>query len=212
MTFPIVEIFGFPADNDSDDAKEARRRYWCPFLDARCIKSGHDVPIPLGTCSVVSSYGPVVTCPKRFHGDDYGLIRSVASTLLGTQSQTVLLPEIGTTPSSTFDWIAARHDGAGNVQDYHGIEVQSIDITGSVRPFFEAFMQGEDPSSIRHSYGINWANVFKREMPQFLAKAAILSSYGKQLAVVVQDQLLDYINERSDRMSIEKKPCPTLPM
>ena len=42
------------------------------------------------------------------------------------------------------------------------------------------------------------------------AKAAILASYGKKLAVVVQDQLLDYINLRSDRMSIEEERLPHL--
>jgi hypothetical protein len=210
MTFPIVEIFGFPPDNDSVEADICRTRYWCPFLDVRCIKSGHGVPIPLGTCSVLSSYGPVVTCPKRFYGHSYALIRDVATALLETQSNVVTVSEIGTTPSSTFDWIAVRHDGVGNIQDYHGIEVQSIDITGSVRPYFEAYMQGGDTSSVRHSYGINWANVFKRGMPQFLAKAAILASYGKKLAVVVQDQLLDYINLRSDRMTIEEEPLPHL--
>lgn len=210
MTFPIVEIFGFPPDNDSSGAQKSRARYWCPFLDARCAKSGHQVPIPLGTCSVFSSYGPIVTCPKRFYGDRYALIHNVAATLLDTQSNVVIVPEIGTTPSSTFDWIAVRHDGVGNIQDYHGIEVQSIDITGSVRPYFEAYIQGGDVSSVKHNYGINWANVFKRGMPQFLAKAAILASYGKKLAVVVQNQLLDYINLRSDRTSIEEEPLPHL--
>ena len=161
MTFPIVEIFGFPPDNDSAEAKECRTRYWCPFLDVRCVKSGHGVPIPLGTCSVLSSYGPIVTCPKRFYGDNHILLYDVASALLETQSNVVIVPEIGTTPSSTFDWIAATHDGAGAVQDYHGIEVQSIDITGSVRPFFEAYMQKADISRVKHNYGINRANVFK---------------------------------------------------
>lgn len=210
MTFPIVEIFGFPPDNDSAEAKECRSRYWCPFLDSRCVKGGHEVPVPLGTCSVLSSHGHVVTCPKRFYGDRHALIHDVAATLLETESNVVLVPEIGTTPSSTFDWVAVQHDGAGNVRDYHGIEVQTIDITGSVRPYFEAYMQGRDTTRVRHNYGINWANVFKRGMPQFLAKAAILGTYGKKLAVVVQDQLLDYINLRSNRMSIEAEPLPHL--
>ena len=210
MTFPIVEIFGYPPDNESDEAKLCRGRYWCPFLDDRCIKGGHGIPIPLGTCSVLSSYGPVVTCPKRFYGDGYALILGVASALLETESDIVIVPEVGMASSSTFDWVAVHHDGTGNIKDYHGIEVQSIDITGSVRPYFEAYMQGEDTSTIEHRHGINWANVFKRGMPQFLAKAAILASYGKKLAIVVQDQLLDYINDRSDRMSIEPEPLPHL--
>jgi hypothetical protein len=159
---------------------------------------------------VVSSYGPIVTCPKRFYGDDHAIIHEVAASLLETRSEMVIVPEVGTMPSSTFDWIAVQHDGQGTVLDYHGIEVQAIDITGSVRPYFEAYMRGEDTSGIKHNYGINWANVFKRGMPQFLAKGAIMASYGKKLAVIVQDQLLDYINVRSDRMVIEEEPLPHL--
>lgn len=210
MTFPIVEIFGFPPDNHSDEARECRTRYWCPFLDSRCTKGGHKVDIPLGTCSVVSPYGTVVTCPKRFYGGELALVHEVAASLLETRTDIVVVPEIGTTRSTMFDWIAVRHDGAGNISDYAGIEVQTIDITGSVRPYFDAYMQGNDTSQVKHNHGINWANVFKRGMPQFLAKGAILASYGKKLAVVVQDQLLDYINDRSDRMTIEEEPLPHL--
>jgi hypothetical protein len=210
MTFPIVEIFGFPPDNHSSEARMCRAEYWCPFLDRRCTKGGHETPIPLGTCSVRSSYGPVVTCPKRFLGDNCALIYEVAATLLETPSHVVAVPEVGTAPSSTFDWIVVQHDGYGHVLDYHGVEVQAIDIAGSVRPYFEAYLEGLDVSQIRHNHGINWANVFKRGMPQFLAKAAILSSYGKKLAVIVQDQLLDYINMRSDRMTIEEEPLAHL--
>jgi len=83
MTFPIVEIFGYPPDNDSAKAEECRAHYWCPFLDKRCTKGGHDIDIPLGTCSVASRYGPVVTCPKRFYADGHALIREVAAAIPG---------------------------------------------------------------------------------------------------------------------------------
>ena len=148
MTFPIVEEYGFPPHNDTSEARDCRNRHWCPFLNSRCVKGGHGIPVPLGTCSVVSAYGPVVTCPKRFYGDDHAPIHGVASVLLTTQSGIAILTEVGTTPSSTFDWIAVRHDEAGDILDYHGIEVQTIDITSSVGLYFEAFMQGADTSFV----------------------------------------------------------------
>ena len=43
-------------------------------------------------------------------------------------------------------------------------------------------------------------------MPQFLAKAAILATYGKTLAVIVQVQPIEYINQRSDRITVEEEP------
>jgi hypothetical protein len=91
-SFPIVEVFGFPPDNDSAEARTCRERYWCPFLDARCIKGGHDIEIPLGTCGVTSRYGPVITCPKRFQGDELRLLDEIASYSLPTSwGQTCLL-------------------------------------------------------------------------------------------------------------------------
>lgn len=43
---------------------------------------------------------------------------------------------------------------------------------------------------------------YKRMLPQLLAKGAMLASYGKKLAVIIQDQLLAYVG-RTGRMDIE---------
>ena len=209
MSFPIVEIFGFPPDNDSPAANAIREDYQCPFLDQVCVKEGHDIPMPLGTCTVTSLYGPVVTCPKRFYGDAHALLDRVADHFFEESGQVLRIPEVGPNQQSSLDWIIVRHDLHGNVLDYHGVEVQAIDITGSVKPYFLAYMNDEDVSEIDHRHGINWANVFKRLMPQMLAKGAMLASYGKNLGDLVQDQLLDYI-ERRKRMRIEREPNPDL--
>jgi len=209
MSFPIVEIFGFPPDNDSPSANATREAYRCPFLDQVCVKEGHDIPMPLGTCTVTSRYGPVVTCPKRFYGDAHALLDRVADYFFVESGEVLRIPEVGPNQQSSLDWIVVRHDFHGNLLDYHGVEVQAIDITGSVKPYFLAYMNDEDVSEIDHRHGINWANVFKRLIPQMLAKGAMLASYGKNLGVLVQDQLLDYI-ERSRRMRIEQEPNPDL--
>lgn len=209
MSFPIVEIFGFPPNNHSDLAERTRSAYQCPFLEETCIKEGHDIGMPLGTCTVTSPYGPVVTCPKRFYGKTHALLDKVAAYFFDTHDQILRIPEVGPNQRSSLDWILAEHDSEGNVLTYHGVEVQAIDITGSVKPYFRAYMEGEDVSQIDHRHGINWANVFKRMMPQVLAKGAMLASYGKKLGVLVQDQLLDYM-ERSKRMRIEREPNPDL--
>jgi hypothetical protein len=201
-SFPIVEVFGFPYDNESPEAVHCRSQYRCPFIGARCVKGGHDIDIPLGTCGVHSKYGPIITCPQRFYGDHYRLLDQVATHLVGESGNTVKIPEVGPGVTYSLDWIVATYDEHLQLLDYHGIEVQAIDITGSVRPYFEAYMSGEAWEEIEHRYGINWANVYKRMLPQLLAKGAMLASYGKKLAVIIQDQLLAYVG-RTGRMDIE---------
>lgn len=209
MSFPIVKIFGYPPDNNSDQARSVREHYQCPFLEQICIKEGHDIAMPLGTCTVTSPYGPVVTCPKRFYGNAHALLDRVADYFFEGTGQILRIPEVGPDQRSSLDWILVQHDSDGNIQDYYGVEVQAIDITGSVKPYFVAYMNDEDVSEIDHRHGINWANVFKRLIPQMLAKGAMLASYGKKLGVLVQDQLLDHI-DRSKRMRIEEEPNPDL--
>jgi hypothetical protein len=208
-SFPIVEVFGFPYGNESPEAVRCRSQYRCPFIGARCVKGGHDIDIPLGTCGVHSKYGPIITCPQRFYGDDYRLLDQVATHLVGESTNTVRIPEVGPGVTYSLDWIVATYDEDLQLLDYHGIKVQAIDITGSVRPYFEAYLSGRPWEQIEHRYGINWANVYKRMLPQLLAKEAMLASYGKKLAVIIQDQLLAYVG-RTGRMDIEVEEDATL--
>jgi len=207
--FPIVEIFGFPHDNESEEARRCREDYVCPFIGTRCTKGGHGATIPLGTCTVHSRYGPIITCPLRFYEDNHQILTRVAAYLLGDTTNSVMIPEVGPTQTYNLDWIVARYDDRLQLCDYHGVEVQTIDITGSVRPYFEAYLSGKRWEDIDHRYGINWANVFKRTLPQLLAKGAMLSSYDKKLAVVVQDQLVAYLG-RTGRLKIEEESNPSL--
>jgi len=153
---------------------------------------------------VHSRYGPIITCPLRFYVDDYRLIDHVTAYLMGHTTNVVRIPEVGPNQTYNLDWIVACYDENRQLSDYHGVEVQTIDITGSVRPYFEAYMSGERWEDIDHRYGINWANVFKRFLPQLLAKGAMLASYGKKLGVILQDQLVAYLN-RTRRLVFEKE-------
>lgn len=48
--FPIAEAFGYPPGSDSDQARLARARCWCPFRDGPCTKL--DGPAKTGVCSL----------------------------------------------------------------------------------------------------------------------------------------------------------------
>ncbi|HIE18240.1 TPA: hypothetical protein EYP75_00795, partial [Candidatus Bathyarchaeota archaeon] len=195
--FPIREIFGYPPENRSSEAKEAKKNYYCPFLGRRCMKESRRLDYPFGACSVrqIKDDRVLIICPMRFYGNDQTIIDEVGHRLCGEAAHVAKIPEVRAGRFS-IDWVVACCDASGVLVDYHGIEVVAVDTTGSLDQYFDAYMKGEDWQSIKQRYGINWANVYKRTLPQLIAKGALLASYGKKLGVIIQDRLVRSLQER----------------
>lgn len=195
--FPIREVFGYPPGNESPQAKRVRATYHCPFLDRRCVKESRRLDYPFGACSVrqTKDEKAIIICPMRFYGDNQAIIDEVGRRLCNQLTSLVKIPEVRVGQFS-IDWVVACCDTSGNLVDYHGIEVVAADTTGSLDQYFDAYMKGEDWRGIEQRYGINWANVYKRTLPQLIAKGALLASYGKKLGVIIQDRLVERLKER----------------
>ncbi len=78
--------------------------------------------------------------------------------------------------SLSMDWVLAKVH-RGNLIEYVGIEVQSIDITGNYRDNWYAYKNLNSPDTIipKSGHGMNWANVHKRLIPQLIRKGLIYS-------------------------------------
>ena len=63
---PLAEVFGFPVDNNSSEAKRCRGNALCPFGNKvpNCTKDKANAP--LGVCSILDGTALVITCPIRF--------------------------------------------------------------------------------------------------------------------------------------------------
>jgi hypothetical protein len=74
----------------------------------------------------------------------------------------------------SIDWVMA-HVVGGELKLIIPCEVQSIDTTGSYRDAWQAYANEEShiPDA---AHGMNWANVWKRLIPQLLLKGAIAST------------------------------------
>lgn len=73
------------------------------------------------------------------------------------------------------DWVFARILN-GNLVEYTGAEVQSIDITNNYRDNWYAYKNIRPDAVIpRSEHGLNWANVHKRLIPQIIRKSLIYS-------------------------------------
>jgi len=97
------------------------------------------------------------------------------------------------------DFVIADMDSAGNIQQFLSVELQAIDITGSVRSAYTALLSSEDLNK-KPTYGLNWDNVYKRFVTQLIRKGYFHHHWGTKIVAVVQDVVYKYICERFEFM------------
>jgi hypothetical protein len=87
------------------------------------------------------------------------------------------------------------------VQHALGIELQTLDTTGTVWPERQRFLQGRGLAAAladaekKRSYGMNWKMTSKTILVQLHHKIQTFEHMGKHLVLVVQDRLLDYMRK-----------------
>jgi len=194
----IVEIFGYAPDDLSNVSRSLWNLGACPFIEKACTKTNHDQTINYGTCSVTSPYGDCIICPNRMYENRYASLKRVAIDAFGDSLEFLTYEEyiprrndlsecvvaLGQTSgkevklgtSLSMDWVLARVDN-GDLVEYVGIEVQSIDITGNYRDNWYAYknLTSSDTLIPKSGHGMNWANVHKRLIPQLIRKGLIYS-------------------------------------
>lgn len=197
----IIELFGFSADQTNRDWTSIVQNERCPFLDRKCYKVRKSTPdISIGTCTV--RYGkndyPVVICPARLMERSQVFIDCLhLFTKHEPGNQFHLISEVYV-PGGKVDFflISARN---GKVYDFIGIELQTLDTTGTVWPERQRLLNGlnverrdkEEESPKR--FGLNWKMTSKTILVQMHHKADIFEHFNKKLVLIVQDKLLNYM-------------------
>lgn len=144
----------------------------------------------------------VIICPQRLYANDYAAIKACAAdagitapmymadeysrrkrsadlhndycVLLGKNSgREISLSNPGVIDLS-LDWVMAYVDN-GVPQLLVPCEVQSIDTTGNYRNNWNAYAHELSPVP-SSEHGMNWANVWKRLIPQLILKAAVAAT------------------------------------
>lgn len=195
----LTELFGYSPTDTSIEARSLWNIGACPFTNTKCIKHNHDQSIIYGTCSVHSFEKDVIICPYRLYAENYSSLRRVAKDAFGdnlpfylfkeyvekrAEPQTCIVAlgqtsgwEVKIGNSMSMDWILAKIN-RGVLEEYIGVEVQSIDITGNYRDAWHAYKNYKAGSSEvipSSAHGYNWANVHKRIIPQLIRKGLMLS-------------------------------------
>lgn len=202
----VIELFGQSTlDEKSSEWSALVDRQWCPYLDRKCIKVRKSQPeISIGTCSVL--YGkakrPIVICPFRLL--ERGQIFTDCLHLLSLHepgNELHVVSEVSVPGGSVDYFLVSVRDG--KVKDFVGMELQTLDTTGTVWPARQRFLQKvgvdfvqDDAVAYDKNYGMNWKMTAKTILIQLHHKIRTFEAINKHLTLVIQDFLLEYLRSQ----------------
>ena len=202
MSKRILELFGRPATaGGATDWAAIVRSQACPFLGKKCIKVRKSQPrISIGSCTV--TYGaegaPSMICPFRFL--ERRQVFTDALHLLSLHepgNELHVVPEVSVPGGSVDYLLVSAHEG--KAVDFVGIELQTLDTTGTVWPARQRFLSDvgvhvpkRDICSTK-SYGMNWKMTAKTILVQLHHKVSTFEHIAKHLVLVIQDRFLGYM-------------------
>lgn len=227
MALRIVEFFGFAPLTEA--ARPFVADLMCPFTRTSCIKPDHGSCSirqksgdPIICCPhrlYADEYEMLKSIARDCFGANFELVtavearaRRLSKSLVGNEvvafgkgwGGELPLPrprrKDGKRSGSYFvDWILAKINASGELEDFTAIEVQTIDTTGNYNEVVEAFRQFLEFAGFSKTGGMNWENVNKRILPQVIYKGHALRreiKCTKGLFFVCPKQVLERIRAR----------------
>lgn len=193
---PLVEVFGYPVGNLSQEATDYRTGKLCPFHNSsglNCTKNS--ATDPLGVCTVIDGNGVAITCPVRLR-QDLLIVSDAARFFFPEAKRYVALTEVRLhdkhgKSAGNIDIVIVELDEDGEIKDFGALEVQAVYISGNVGNAFKHYM--ENPAA---NHDMDWpaknypkpdylSSSRKRLAPQLIYKGGILNGWGKKMAVAV---------------------------
>lgn len=196
----VRELFSFSIERKDLEWEKIINNQQCPYSNKRCFKvCKSQANISIGTCTV--RYGQdnkdIIICPLRLT-ERKQIFADCLHLLTSHQpgNELHLIPEVSI-PGGSVDYILVSTDSNRKVKDFVGIELQTMDTTGTVWPERELALQclglrKNVPAPIR-PFGMNWKMTAKTILVQLHHKIDTFENLNKHLVLVIQDHLLNYI-------------------
>lgn len=199
----VVELFGHSSLSKQDSWKGIVRDQQCPFLKRKCYKVRKSDPgISIGSCTVL--YGrppePVIICPTRLTQRRQifvDCLHLLTSHQPGNELH--IVPEVSVPGGNVDYFLVSAKDG--KVKDFVGVELQTLDTTGSVWPERQRLLKllgvprNDNLEKSKTSYGMNWKMTAKTILVQMHHKIQTFEHVNKKLVLVIQDKLLKYMGK-----------------
>ena len=192
----LGEVLGRPAEKGFDPSAHD---FTCPFTDSKCIKRSAALSEPYPVCSIRRRDMQICVCPKRFYEVDF--LRDVVEHCWpGDPPENARIArEVKMTGFGNVDFVIADVGKRGEIGQFLSVELQAIDITGTVMDAYQALRAGKTMES-KKSYGLNWGNVYKRYITQLIRKGYFHHHWGTKIVAVMQDVVYQYVREWADFM------------
>lgn len=201
MTTRVLELYGESTARPIFAWAQIMADERCPYLARKCIKVRKSQPdISIGTCTV--AYGPeqepIVICPHRML--ERRQIFSDCLHLLSRHepgNELHVVSEVSVPGGDVDFFLVSAHDR--KVRDFVGIEIQTLDSTGTIWPERQRFLRSvgmnvEDrDAESEKSYGMNWKMNAKTILVQLHHKVGTFEHLNRHLVLVVQDRFLRYM-------------------
>lgn len=198
----VVELFGLSAAKPGVDWKTVVIGQQCIYANKKCYKIRKSDPdTAIGSCTVI--YGrelePVIICPTRLI--ERRQIFTDCFHLLTTHepgNELHIVSEVSI-PGGSVDYFLVSVKN-GKVKDFVGIELQTLDTTGTVWPERQRLLKelgvprDDDGENSDKSFGMNWKMTAKTILVQMHHKIHTFEHVNKKLVLVVQDKLLNYMS------------------
>lgn len=196
----VAELYGNPTSQPLSWG-EVTASQNCPFLSRKCLKNRKSEPdLTIGSCTV--AYGRetrnIIICPFRLLERSQIFTDCIhLLTLHEPGNELRIVPEI-TVPGGSVDYCLASVR-SGKVIDFVGIELQTLDTTGTVWPERQRFLQRhgvavKDSDVLsKKGFGMNWKMTAKTILMQLHHKIHTFEHLGRHLVLVAQDCLFDYM-------------------
>ncbi|TEU14658.1 MAG: hypothetical protein E3J21_15240 [Anaerolineales bacterium] len=184
-----LEFYGHNVESTQDWNTVLTSQH-CPYLDRRCVKQRKSDPQQtIGACILGFKQRRLIVCPHRFLQRNQTFLDVVP--LLSGGERFFVVPEIPMPGGNVDYFVVAERDGA--IVDFAGLEIQSLDTTGSggIWAAREALSAGE--LGIKYGYGINWKMSAKTILMQLHHKVGSFEALAKKLVLVTQTEFFDYI-------------------
>lgn len=193
----VTELFGvYTLRETPAEYKAVVKNQLCPFTSNICTKMRKSTPeIKIGTCSVKYQNEDVIICPFRLLEHNQIFIDCLhLLTLHEPGNELYLIPEVQIPGGHVDYFLVSAKDK--KVKDFVGIELQTLDTTGTVWPDRQKLLHEkglavpqEDLNDSR-SFGMNWKMTLKTILIQMHHKSETFENLNKHFVLIIQEPLL----------------------
>ena len=197
----ILELYGISCCKPDINWSNVISLQNCPYLKRKCLKVRKSEPeITIGTCSVI--YGKdkkkIIICPYRLLERKQVFVDCLhLLTLHEPGNELHIIPEVNI-PGGSVDYFLVSVKN-NKVNDFVGVELQTLDTTGTVWPERQKFLREKgltveiNDTNSNKSFGMNWKMTAKTILIQLHHKLETFEAINKHLVLVIQDYFLNYV-------------------